>query len=118
MATNFQMGVVNGTNWELDNVVLTHICDNDAATLYLPSIGPYKTSDTIPVNTYDGHNDYYLIQFTAQNPDGAQVYQANCYCNSDSSSTWVQLGIGGDTYQVKYNDTGCTDKSYSYITST
>jgi hypothetical protein len=114
MSSSFTMTLSNQTNHVMSNIQLVHICNNDVSALLLDSLDPYSAGPSgIPCTTYDGHNDYYLLQFTWAAPGGSAVYQANCYCNSTSDSTKVNIANYGDYYNVEYDDgTSCPNKSY------
>jgi len=111
MAT-FDMVVWNNTGSLLNNVLVIHVCDDAVTGIYNDSMEAGATSDPSTCTTYDLYKDYYLIQFA----NGGTVYQANCYCDSDSDSSKVVVQLQGSSYSIQYNDTSCNDKSYDYST--
>jgi hypothetical protein len=114
MSSTFTMNVGNDSADQLNNVLVIHCCNENTSAISLDSMSAYETSANVTCQTYDAHNDYYLIQFVRN----GNVYQANCYCNSDSDSNSMQVQLQTDIYNINYNDTSCTNKSYNYSTST
>ncbi len=114
MSQTFTMQVANNSGDQLENVLIIHCCNENISPIYLGTLGPQVKSDPVDCTTYDSHNDYYLIQFVRN----GNVWQANCYCNADSGSAWVVVELSPNAYNILYNDTNCTNKSYDYATTT
>src|ERR1035437_4387872 len=111
MSHNVSFQVKNSTGAVISNVSVIHTCNDQSIGIQVDSMNPDNTfpNPSKQFTTYNGHKDYYRLQFIMN----GNSFAGDCYCSADNDDNAVTIELCDGHYNVLYNTSDCTNKSYN-----